>query len=164
MLAPALSVWAVIRVALIGKGSCRKWRITGMKREKSCGALVYRKKDGRPPELLLIKHRYGGHWSFPKGHVEAGENEVQTALREVNEETGLTIDLMEGFRECVEYYPKPNVKKQVVYFLGYARDDSVHKQEEEVSEVKWLALDDALSAVTFKNDKNLISRAKSFLA
>ena len=42
-------------------------------------------------------------------------------------------------------------------------DDRVHKQDEEVSEVKWLALDDALNAVTFKNDKNLISRAKSFL-
>lgn len=134
-----------------------------MKREKSCGALVYRKKDDKQPELLLIKHRFGGHWSFPKGHVEAGENEVETALREVGEETGLRIDLLDGFRECVEYYPKPNVKKQVVYFLGYAADDRVHKQDEEVSEVKWLALDDALNAVTFKNDKNLISRAKSFL-
>lgn len=135
-----------------------------MKREKSCGALVYRNKDKKGPELLLIKHRYGGHWSFPKGHVEAGENEVQTALREVGEETGLSIELMEGFRECVEYYPKPNVKKQVVYFLGYAANDDVRKQEEEVSEIRWLGLDEALSAVTFKNDKNLITRAKDFLA
>ncbi|WP_312644998.1 NUDIX domain-containing protein [Hydrogenoanaerobacterium sp.] len=134
-----------------------------MKREKSCGALVYRKKDDKQPELLLIRHRFGGHWSFPKGHVEAGENEVQTALREVNEETGLTIDLLDGFRECVEYYPKPNVKKQVVYFLGYAENDQVRKQDEEVSEVKWLGIDEALSAVTFKNDKNLICRAKNFL-
>ena len=134
-----------------------------MKREKSCGALVYRKKDDKELELLLIKHRYGGHWSFPKGHVEEGENETQTALREVNEETGLNINLLDGFRESVEYYPKPNVKKQVVYFLGYAEDDTIHKQEEEVSETRWLSIDDALGAVTFKNDKNLITRAKSFL-
>lgn len=147
--------------------SCRwavSWRIIKLKREKSCGALVYRQKDSKQPELLLIKHRYGGHWSFPKGHVEAGENEVETALREVSEETGLSVRLMDGFRECVEYYPKPNVKKQVVYFLGYAEDDNVQKQDEEVSEIKWLGLDEAFSAVTFKNDKNLISRAKLVLS
>ena len=63
-----------------------------MIREKSCGALVYRKKQDKV-ELLLIKHRNGGHWSFPKGHVESGENEYQTALREIKEETGL--DLLE---------------------------------------------------------------------
>ena len=53
-----------------------------MIREKSCGALVYRDREG-VKELLLIKHRSGGHWSFPKGHVEGSENEVQTALREI---------------------------------------------------------------------------------
>ena len=43
-----------------------------MIREKSCGALVYRDREG-VKELLLIKHRSGGHWSFPKGHVEGSE-------------------------------------------------------------------------------------------
>ena len=88
-----------------------------MKREKSCGALVYRITQNGQKELLFIKHRHGTHWSFPKGHMEEGENEVQTALREVKEETGLDIDLEGDFRQSVEYYPKPNVKKQVVYFL-----------------------------------------------
>ena len=50
--------------------------------EKSCGAIVYRKFHGNT-ELLLIKHANGGHWSFPKGHVEAGETELQTAEREI---------------------------------------------------------------------------------
>ena len=63
-----------------------------MKREKSCGALVYRITQNGQKELLFIKHRHGTHWSFPKGHMEEGENEVQTALREVKEETGLDID------------------------------------------------------------------------
>ena len=71
-----------------------------MIREKSCGALVYRKKQDRL-ELLLIRHKNGGHWSFPKGHVETGETEPQTALREIKEETGLDVGLCEGFRQSV---------------------------------------------------------------
>ena len=61
-------------------------------------------------DLILLRHRFGGHWSFPKGHVEQGENEQQTAMREVKEETGVSITLLDGFRESVEYFPKPVVK------------------------------------------------------
>lgn len=133
-----------------------------MKHEKSCGALVYRTKNNSS-ELLLIKHKFGGHWSFPKGHVEKGENEFQTALREVKEETGLDIALKDGFRESVMYFPRPNIRKKVVYFLGEALTDEVHKQEEEISETMWMSLEEADSVVTFENDKNLIRRAKEFL-
>ncbi|MBR5485681.1 MAG: NUDIX domain-containing protein [Oscillospiraceae bacterium] len=134
-----------------------------MKREKSCGALVYR-KDNDKYKLLLVKHRYGGHWCFPKGHVEAGENETETALREVMEETGIQIDLQEGFRHVVEYYPKPNVKKQVVYFLGKAQYEEYTMQEEEIREITWADMDKALYMVTFKNDKHLIREAKKYFA
>lgn len=123
---------------------------------------MYRKKQDEI-EILVLKHRYGGHWSFPKGHVEGNETEFETALREVKEETGLSIDLMGGFRHSVEYYPRPNTKKQVVYFLGYAADDTVKRQEEEISEIRWIPLRSAHREVTFKNDKNLINQAKQFL-
>ena len=93
--------------------AAEKEAIDDMKREKSCGALVVR-KNGENFDLVLLRHRFGGHWSFPKGHVEAGESERQTALREVREETGLAIRLLDGFRESVEYFPKPGVKKQVI--------------------------------------------------
>lgn len=133
-----------------------------MKREKSCGALVVR-KNGESYDLVLLRHRFGGHWSFPKGHVEAGENEQQTALREVREETGLTIRLLDGFRESVEYFPKPGVKKQVVYFLGEALGDKLVRQEEEISELKWASIAEADGLVTFANDKRLIRLAKKRL-
>ena len=74
--------------------AAEKEAIDDMKREKSCGALVVR-KNGENFDLVLLRHRFGGHWSFPKGHVEAGESERQTALREVREETGLAIRLLE---------------------------------------------------------------------
>lgn len=133
-----------------------------MKQEKSCGAIVYRDLQG-VTQLLLIKHRFSGHWSFPKGHVEPGEHENETALREVKEETGLDIRLVDGFRESVEYCPSPDVKKQVVYFLGTQCGGSLQRQESEVSEVCWLDLERAQREVTFNNDKMLIRKASSFL-
>ena len=133
-----------------------------MKREKSCGAVVYRYSNDAL-EVLLIRHRFGGHWSFPKGHVEEGETEVQTALREVKEETNLSIRLREGFRESVEYFPKPYIKKQVIYFLGLSLGDTAKRQEEEISELRWVPIDDAERMVSFANDKNLISRSREYL-
>lgn len=133
-----------------------------MRREKSCGALVVRKRD-EGYDLVLLRHKFGGHWSFPKGHVEAGESERQTALREVREETGLIIKLLDGFRESVEYFPKPGVKKQVVYFLGEAQSDKLIPQEEEISDLQWTPLDQASDMVTFANDKRLIRLTKKHL-
>ena len=129
-----------------------------MKREKSCGALVYRYENGALM-LLLLRHRHGGHWSFPKGHVEAGETEEQTAHREIFEETGVQVTLQDGFRHAVEYSPKPGVKKQVVYFLGEAHSAALVRQEEEISELRWVPIGDALKAVTFQNDRMLITTA-----
>ncbi len=114
-------------------------------------------------DLILLRHRFGGHWSFPKGHVEQGENEQQTAMREVKEETGVSIALLEGFRESVEYFPKPGVKKQVVYFLGRALEEKLVRQEEEISEVRWVPIHQAGEMVTFSNDKRLIRLAKKRL-
>ena len=133
-----------------------------MKKEKSCGALVYLEK-GSQTKLLVLKHKYGGHWSFPKGHVESEENEFQTALREVKEETGLSIQLVKGFRETVEYHPKPNVSKQVVYFLGKASTDQVIRQEDEISEIRWLPLEEAPNWLSFDNHRQLILKAKPFI-
>lgn len=135
-----------------------------MKREKSCGAIVFREaNDKQLPELLLVKHRCGGHWSFPKGHVEAGENEIQTAVREVKEETGLDITLLKGFRERVEYAPKPGVMKEVVYFLARAKHDHVVMQEKEIAQTMWVDIEQAERVVTFDNHKNLIRKAKAYM-
>lgn len=133
-----------------------------MKYEKSCGAIVYRRSRDQI-ELLLIQNRYGGHWSFPKGHMEGEETEVQTALREVKEETGLDIQLEDGFRQAVEYFPKPNVKKQVVYFLGQAQSLEIKRQKEEISRITWTDIHKAYHMVTFKNDRDLIAQASQRL-
>ena len=133
-----------------------------MTKEKSCGALVYR-KQGEAVQLLLLKHRMGGHWSFPKGHVEAGETEMQTALREVREETGLSISLLPGFREQVNYSPRPGISKDVVYFLGFAEDSRTTPQEEEISEIRWVNIGRMQNYLTYNNDRRMVRGVKRFL-
>jgi len=133
-----------------------------MVNEKSCGALVFRRMGGRL-DFLVLRHRLGGHWSFPKGHVESGETEAQTALREVLEETGLRISLTPDFRRQVSYSPCPGVHKDVVYFLGYAEDSRTTRQEEEISEIRWVSAAKCDEYLTYDNDRQLLSSARDFL-
>ena len=133
-----------------------------MSYEKSCGAVVFRKHHGNT-ELLLFKHSAGGHWSFPKGHVETGETEQQTALREVMEETHIDVDLDPTFREVVTYSPKRDVKKDVIYFLGRAKNFDYIPQEEEIAQIKWVEINLAHSFLTYDNDKQLVNKAKPII-
>ena len=131
-----------------------------MQNEKSCGAIVYRKYHGNT-EILLIKHVNSGHWSFPKGHVEKGETEVETALREIKEETGIDVIIDPTFRETVSYYPKKDTQKVVVYFIGKAKNYDYVPQEEEISEIKWVEIGRAGSVLTYENDRSIVGKAKN---
>ena len=132
-----------------------------MKKEKSCGAIVFYLKDNKE-QILLIKHSNSGHWSFPKGHVEAGETEVETAVREIKEETGVSVNIDTRFREVVTYSPKKDVIKDVIYFFATASDYHTKRQEEEVSEVKWVDMGSAIKCVSYRNDKQLVNKAIRF--
>lgn len=133
-----------------------------MKTEKSCGAIVARKTEsGR--EILLIRHVNGGHWAFPKGHVEKGETEEQTALREILEETGLTVTLDTGFRTVVTYSPKRGVMKDVVYFAAEVVGGVAQMQVEEVSDMRWVALSDTDAYITYENDRNIIAQYRKYM-
>ena len=68
-------------------------------------------EKGGNTEILLIKHIKSGYWSFPKGHVENGETEEETAKREIKEETGIDVYIDSGFRETVTYSPRKDAKK-----------------------------------------------------
>ena len=134
-----------------------------LKHEKSCGAVVHCTADSGATKVLLIKNRLGLHWSFPKGHVESGERETDTAIREVLEETGLIVVLREGFRYCVEYFPRPDIKKQVVYFIADVADGDISPQDSEICDLCWMDIDAAHETVTFDNDRKLIRKVKCFL-
>ena len=127
-----------------------------MRTEKSCGAVVFRNKNDNI-QVLLIRHLNGGHWAFPKGHVEKGETEEQTALREILEETGLAVNLDNRYRQVVSYSPKKDVVKNVVYFVATASSDAATvAQEEEISQIVWVDMHNAADYVSFDNDKKVL--------
>ena len=132
-----------------------------MRKEKSCGALVVR-SGAEEPEILLIKHN-GGHWAFPKGHVENGETEPETALREVQEETGLLVKLDTRYREMVTFSPAPRTLKDVVYFAATVVSGTETPQLTEVSDVRWVAFSKAEQYITFENDRHLFRKMQQFI-
>ena len=129
-----------------------------MLREKSCGALVFRRDESGLQYILMIRHKQGGHRSFPKGHMERGENEHMTAIREVFEETAVQIRIHSNFRETVHYHPMPGVMKEVVYFMTETEQTAITPREGEIAQVEWVPVEQAEKSLTHENDK-LVFRA-----
>ena len=128
-----------------------------MKKEKSCGAIIY-KYINNEIYILLVKHNKG-HWSFPKGHVEHNETELETATREVKEETNLDIVINPKFRYVSTYSPKLNVTKDVVFYLAQAKTDNFKAQETEISTIKWYKYPEILRKITHEKDKKILESA-----
>jgi len=135
-----------------------------MKHLVSAGIVVYRLVDGVIEYLLL---RYAaGHWDFAKGKKEPGENNYQTAMRELQEEAGITATLLDGFEESFEYifnnYDGNLAKKTVYFFVGKAEDSYVTLSCEH-TEFAWLPYDAALKKLTHANAKELLKKVQVFL-
>jgi len=133
-----------------------------MKYEKSCGAVVFYIDSSMRYRFLLI-HMNHGHYSFPKGHVESGEDEYMTARREIKEETGIDVDFLNGFREVVSYSPYPGVHKDVVFFLAKAKHTMIMIQEEELQSASFVFEEEVVKKLTFSTDRDVFNHALSFL-
>lgn len=123
-----------------------------MKYEKSCGAVIF------DNDKVLVLKQVQGHWGFPKGHVENNETEIETAIREIKEETNLDVEINEKFRYVETYSPKENVTKDVVFFVAKKIGGDVKPQEEEVSEIKWVLPKEALELVSYESSKIVMEK------
>lgn len=131
-------------------------------KEKSCGAVVY-KKENNEYKFLLV-YQTNGHYSFPKGHVEEGESEIETALREIKEETNLSVKIDDGFRYCIEYLVEPkNVMKDAVYFVATPQSDELHAQEGEISECIWCSYEEAYEKLKFDNIREVLKKTYNYI-
>lgn len=133
-----------------------------MKKEKSCGAVVYKKEENNVL-FLLLKHN-SGHWSFPKGHVEEKETEEKTALREIKEETNLEVSIDKGFRKVSTYSPKEGVLKDVIFFVAKVENkQEMHAQESEIEKIDWFSYEKALDRITYDKDKEVLQAAAKYI-
>ena len=131
--------------------------------EKSCGALVYTREDGEI--RYVIQRSLEGVYGFPKGHMEPGETEEETALREIREEAGLTVRLIPGYRETVEYPlpKKPGTMKRVVYFLAEYENQPLVPQPEEIMSAVLMEYEDAMVVLPYEYQKRMLARARDLL-
>lgn len=132
-----------------------------MKRGKSTGAVIFTEEN--TVRNYLVLHSTLGHTTLCKGHAEGSETEHETAVREIREETGLTVDFIDGFREVITYSPKPGVVKDVVFFLARLSGGELTCQPEEVADARFLPFEEALEALTHPSDRDTLQKARAFL-
>ena len=133
-----------------------------MIKERSCGAVVYKKEKNE--YLFLLEKMKLGHISLSKGHDEANESEEETALREIKEETNLEVDLDTGFRHVISYSPYDGCMKDVVFFVARVKDNGkMIPQECEVSGLVWKNFQEARELLTFDSDKQTLESAYNYL-
>ncbi len=133
-----------------------------MKTEKSCGAVVFTREAGRIRYLLICSR--SGIYGFPKGHMEAGECEQETAAREILEEVGLRVQLLEEFRRVDRYeIPACGVTKEVVFFLAEFEKQNYCFQASEISGGGLYPYAEAMKMLSFDSSRRILSEANGFL-
>lgn len=130
--------------------------------EKCCGAVTYTENDGTR-RYLIIKNE-SGHIGFPKGHVEYGECEEETALREIFEETGLRVGIDTAFRHEYDYIWEGYIHKKAVYFLAAFTDSKVITQENEIFGCWLVPYAEALALLNMEQDRTILKAAQDWHA
>ena len=134
-----------------------------MKYIKSCGFVVYKVINGI--NFYLIIKSLNDDYGFPKGHMENNETEIQTAIRELKEETNVEVKVIDGFRKQIEYKISSinDAIKVGIYYLGLCVNDEIIIQEKEVKEAYFTTYEKALELLTFKETKSILKCAQEFI-
>jgi 8-oxo-dGTP pyrophosphatase MutT (NUDIX family) len=136
-----------------------------MVRERSAGAVIFRKEGKEILFLLLHYHFKTDYWDFPKGNIEKGEDEEETARREVKEETGISdLKLASGFKGEINYFYRKGgetISKEVVFFLAETKEKDV-KISFEHTGYEWVDYEAAVKRLK-ENSRKVLMRANEFL-
>ncbi|ACI22052.1 MULTISPECIES: NUDIX hydrolase [Thermodesulfovibrio] len=130
-----------------------------MKRAFSAGGIVYKIEDGNV-KILLISTKDGKVWALPKGLVEKKEDPKETALREIKEETGVDVKIVDELGEVSYWFIMEGERyfKTVKYFLAEYTGGQVNP-DWEVSSAQWFTIQEALKKLTYKSDKEILKKA-----
>ncbi|MFL5670023.1 MAG: NUDIX hydrolase [Chloroflexota bacterium] len=134
----------------------------------SAGGIVVRYERGQPQLVVGSRRRErdGRTWTLPKGTPNQGETREQTALREVEEETGLTVRIT-AILDSIEYWfvqSGTRIHKTVHYFLMEPTGGDLASHDHEFDEVRWVGFDTAATLLTFETERNLVAKAARALA
>jgi 8-oxo-dGTP pyrophosphatase MutT (NUDIX family) len=133
------------------------------RREVSAGGVVYRRRRGKVQVALAARRTRRGDlvWGLPKGGVEPDETPESAALREVLEETGLQARIEDALGEIRYFYvwEGVRVRKLVHFFLMRATGGNVADHDEEMEDVRWYPLAEAVEAAGYKGERQVLERA-----
>ena len=125
-----------------------------LRKEKCCGCIIIENN-----KVLLVYEKNRNFWGFPKGHMEKGENEIETALREVKEEVGLDVEIIDKEKRYIlNYIIRDEIDKTTVLYLAIPKNKEIVMQESEIEKVKWCDFEEALETLTFDNSKEVFKK------
>lgn len=139
---------------------------------RSFGIVCVHKSENGELEFLIVKHVGGDHWAFSKGTPEKGEEPLETAIRELEEETNISISNLEikedvTFQEEYTYVTSDNknMHKVNTFYLGFVRDKNEAKVNipDEISEVLWLNYEEAKERLTHEEARGVLDDVVGYL-
>lgn len=138
--------------------------------ESSAGGIVFRSAPGDSYEIAVIRPRGKDVWALPKGHVDSGETPAEAAAREVTEETGLGVSLVQSLGEVRYFYQfrGQKISKRVYFFLFQYQSGEIDKLDEkmrvEVDQARWMPLKEAPKVLAYQGERDMAEKAARFLA
>ena len=136
--------------------------------EVSAGGLVVDRLDPGAQGLLISRHDRRGRliWSFPKGHLEAGETDQIAAIREVGEETGITAAVVEPLGEIDFWFMAEGrrIHKTVHHFLMVCEGGELCADDPEVESVEWVPLSAVAGRLAYSDERALLKKARARLS
>ncbi len=133
---------------------------------KSYGVIpIFKSEDGF--YVLLVKNSKGGHWGLPKGTPEKDEKPIDTARRELFEETGIKdIDVKTeaSFEEKYDFEQNNIIyNKTVVYYPGFVTEMTKGTQLDQIDELKWVKIDEAKNTFTHQSVIDVVAKLSAWL-
>lgn len=131
----------------------------------SAGGIVVRFEQGIP-QFVAGRRKDVRTWTLPKGTPYQGETTEQTALREVTEETGLEVRIVEPIDSISYDFSQrgSRIHKTVFYFLMEPTGGDLDGHDHEFDEVRWFELAEAGGVLTFESERSLVERAAGLVA